>query len=58
MKREEVLAKLRASNVQYVLAQFVDIHGAAKAKAVPVEHLDMVLGEGAGFAVRCSGAGS
>jgi glutamine synthetase len=33
-----------------VLAQFVDIHGSAKAKAVPVEHLDMVLKEGAGFA--------
>jgi glutamine synthetase len=33
-----------------VLAQFVDIHGAAKAKAVPVEHLDMVLDDGAGFA--------
>ena len=33
-----------------MLAQFVDIHGAAKAKAVPVEHLDMVLGDGAGFA--------
>jgi glutamine synthetase len=32
------------------LAQFVDIHGAAKAKAVPVEHLDMVLTDGAGFA--------
>jgi len=50
MTREEALAKLRANNVQYVLAQFVDIHGAAKAKAVPVEHLDMVLGDGAGFA--------
>ena len=35
---------------RYVLAQFVDIHGAAKAKAVPVEHYDMVIGEGAGFA--------
>jgi glutamine synthetase len=35
---------------RYVLAQFVDIHGAAKAKAVPVEHLEMVLNEGAGFA--------
>ena len=33
-----------------MLAQFVDIHGAAKAKAVPVEHYDMVLGDGAGFA--------
>ena len=50
MRREEALAKLRANDVQYVLAQFVDIHGAAKAKAVPVEHLDMVLGDGAGFA--------
>jgi len=35
---------------RYLLAQFVDIHGAAKAKAVPVEHYDMVVGEGAGFA--------
>jgi glutamine synthetase len=35
---------------RYVLAQFVDIHGAAKAKAVPVEHLEMVLTDGAGFA--------
>lgn len=35
---------------KYLLAQFVDIHGAAKAKAVPVEHYDMVTGDGAGFA--------
>jgi glutamine synthetase len=41
---------LRKHEIKYVLAQFVDIHGAAKAKAVPVEHLDMVLGDGAGFA--------
>ena len=36
--------------IRYLLAQFVDIHGAAKAKAVPVEHYDMVIGDGAGFA--------
>jgi glutamine synthetase len=36
--------------IKYILAQFVDIHGAAKAKAVPVEHLEMVLTDGAGFA--------
>lgn len=36
--------------IRYVLAQFVDIHGSSKAKAVPVEHLDMVLTDGAGFA--------
>ena len=49
-KEETLLSQLRAQNVRYVLAQFVDIHGAAKAKSVPVEHLSMVLNEGAGFA--------
>ena len=36
--------------IKFILAQFVDIHGAAKAKAVPVEHLEMLLNDGAGFA--------
>src|SRR5258708_21142698 len=36
--------------VKYVLAQFVDIHGVAKAKSVPVAHLNSVLKAGAGFA--------
>ncbi|HEV7632625.1 MAG TPA: type III glutamate--ammonia ligase [Steroidobacteraceae bacterium] len=50
MNKEQALALLRTHDIRYVLAQFVDIHGAAKAKAVPIEHLDMVLGDGAGFA--------
>jgi glutamine synthetase len=50
MNREEADSLLRSQGIRYVLAQFVDIHGVAKAKAVPVEHLDMVLGDGAGFA--------
>lgn len=41
---------LSEHKIKYILAQFVDIHGAAKAKAVPAEHLDMLLGDGAGFA--------
>jgi glutamine synthetase len=41
---------LKDNGLKYILAQFVDIHGAAKAKAVPVEHLDMILKDGAGFA--------
>ena len=41
---------IKDNHVKFVLAQFVDIHGAAKAKAVPAEHLDMVLTDGAGFA--------
>ena len=36
--------------VKYVLAQFVDIHGVAKAKSVPVAHLNSILTAGAGFA--------
>ncbi len=41
---------LSAQGVRHVLAQFVDIHGVAKAKAVPVAHLNTVLTDGAGFA--------
>ena len=33
-----------------VLAQFVDLHGVAKTKAVPVSHFQDILGDGAGFA--------
>jgi glutamine synthetase len=50
MNREQAGKFFQEHRIRYVLAQFVDIHGAAKAKAVPVEHLDMVLNEGAGFA--------
>jgi glutamine synthetase len=50
MNREQAREFFERHAIRYLLAQFVDIHGAAKAKAVPVEHLDMVLGEGAGFA--------
>ncbi len=41
---------LKDNKIKYILAQFVDIHGSAKAKAVPAEHLDMLLTDGAGFA--------
>jgi glutamine synthetase len=50
MNREQAAAFCKEHGIRYVLAQFVDIHGSAKAKAVPVEHLDMVLTDGAGFA--------
>ncbi len=50
MNQQQVKKFFEEHKTRYVLAQFVDIHGAAKAKAVPVEHLDMVLTDGAGFA--------
>ena len=50
MNVSEAQALFAKHQIKYVLAQFVDIHGSAKAKAVPVEHLEMVLTDGAGFA--------
>ena len=50
MNRQQAEKFFKEHNTRYVLAQFVDIHGTAKVKAVPVEHLDMVLNDGAGFA--------
>lgn len=41
---------LRKHGIKFVLAQFVDIHGSAKARCVPVSHFDDVLTTGAGFA--------
>ncbi len=50
MTRDEAKKFFKQHGIKFILAQFVDIHGAAKSKAVPVEHLDMVLTDGAGFA--------
>lgn len=48
---EDTKSWLADQGVQFVLAQFVDIHGVAKTKSVPLAHLDdVVTGGGAGFA--------
>jgi len=41
---------LEDNQVKFVLAQFVDIHGVAKTKAVPAKHFEDILNPGAGFA--------
>lgn len=41
---------LEDNQVKFVLAQFVDIHGVAKTKAVPASHFEDILDPGAGFA--------
>ncbi|WP_299200334.1 type III glutamate--ammonia ligase [uncultured Amphritea sp.] len=41
---------LADNGVEYLLAQFVDLHGCSKSKAVPVSCLNMLCHEGAGFA--------
>lgn len=50
MNLAEAKSFLADNGVKYVLAQFVDIHGAAKAKSVPVDHFEEILTTGAGFA--------
>ncbi|HUB24591.1 MAG TPA: type III glutamate--ammonia ligase [Tepidisphaeraceae bacterium] len=46
----DAVAFLRQNQVRFVLAQFVDIHGVAKTKSVPVSHFQDILEDGAGFA--------
>jgi glutamine synthetase len=47
---DEAKKFLKDNDVKYILAQFVDIHGVAKVKSVPAEHLESILKGGAGFA--------
>jgi glutamine synthetase len=48
--RKEIKTQLENSGVDYLLAQFVDIHGSPKVKMVPVGHIDDIIDDGAGFA--------
>ena len=48
--RETIRRRMQEDNVDYILTQFIDIHGAAKVKMVPVAHFDDVIDTGAGFA--------
>ncbi|HUY36313.1 MAG TPA: type III glutamate--ammonia ligase [Pirellulales bacterium] len=50
MNPAQAKAFLIEQGVKFVLAQFVDIHGVAKTKAVPVSHFGDILDGGAGFA--------
>lgn len=50
MSSEALKHFLDHHQIKFVLAQFVDIHGVAKTKAVPASHIDDILSPGAGFA--------
>lgn len=50
MTPSEAKKFFRQHDIKFVLAQFVDIHGSAKAKCVPVGHFEDLLTTGAGFA--------
>jgi glutamine synthetase len=55
MNLQEAKSFLEQNDVRYVLAQFVNIHGVSKTKAVPVEHFETVVTDGAGFAAFAVG---
>ncbi len=46
---KDLLQSLRDAGVHTLLAQFTDIHGVAKGKYVPLDHLDDLLATGVGF---------
>ena len=48
--RETIRRRMQEDKVEYILTQFIDIHGSAKVKMVPVSHFDDVIDTGAGFA--------
>jgi glutamine synthetase len=48
--REQIRRQLKKDGIQFILAQFVDMHGTAKVKMSPTEALDMLIDDGAGFA--------
>lgn len=50
MSPEAAVKFIEDNDVRYLLAQFVDIHGAAKTKSVPATCLMDVVEKGAGFA--------
>jgi glutamine synthetase len=50
VNRNALKSKLQSDSIDYLLVQFVDIHGAPKVKMVPTEALDDVSDTGAGFA--------
>ena len=52
---DDVRRIVKESGVEFLFAQFVDMHGKPSAKLVPANHLDDLLSEGAGFAGFAAG---
>ena len=48
--RDDIREQIERDGIEFLLAQFVDLHGSAKVKMVPASCLNDVLDDGAGFA--------
>ena len=47
---EEIQKQIVDDEVQYLLVQFVDLHGSPKVKLVPADQLDRLINDGVPFA--------
>ena len=47
---DDLKKRLEADQIEFVMAQFVDIHGSPKVKMVPARCVDDIVADGAGFA--------
>src|SRR3981081_4382881 len=52
---DDVRRVIRDRQIEFLFAQFVDMHGKPSAKLVPAHHIDDLLSEGAGFAGFAAG---
>ena len=55
MTHDEVRKRAKDEGIEFFLAQFVEMHGKPNAKLMPVEAIDDLLEEGAGFAGFAAG---
>lgn len=53
--KEEARRRAKADGIEFLFAQFVDMHGKPSAKLVPAERIDMLFDDGAGFAGFAAG---
>src|SRR6201987_5643665 len=52
---DDVRRIIRERQIEFLFAQFVDMHGKPSAKLVPAHHIDDLLNDGAGFAGFAAG---
>jgi glutamine synthetase len=52
---EDIRREIEARDIEFLLAQFVDMHAKPSAKLVPASHLDDLFRDGAGFAGFAAG---
>jgi glutamine synthetase len=53
---DDIRSYVRENEIEFLFAQFVDMHGKPSAKLVPTTHLDGLFEDGAGFAGFAAGA--